>query len=356
MKLLELEKNKIIHTNPCKYKEYIVNQNNDIYGKTTCNEGLCIYNKIDLLNDFSKAGQDLFAIYGKDIKIKSKDDYEIDFGDLYDFLSIPTFNNNIEKTTKSLIKLFKKYGLLGDIEESNNDYPLEYITVKGIRKIVNQLLLIYIVNTIRNGLEYLNNKKSDEVLDIVDKAITLVEFITNGNLKINLMNANIKEIGQYVIKAKSSLANFINRYNSLFDKTVKRNIQVDENTGNIIYNLCSTDLLQIVWETLVSILTIENTNKNILICIECGKIEEKTGKNQKRCLECRIKNNDSKRQYEEKKSLVSKIIKYDINKINDKALKLEVQKINGYTSNKIKCSSIKKLREILNKLKTSQLH
>lgn len=344
-------KDEVIHTNSCKYREYKVDDKGKIYGEKYM-KGTNIYKRLDLLNDISRYGEKLFKLYKNNFLWENE--FEIEWGNPIEYLPIKDFEKNTEMTNKYLIELFSKYGILGNVkEEENVDYPCSYITTKDIRKLVNQLIVIYIVNTIKNGIVSLYNMQNDdEIPQVSENAIKLVELITNNEVKLNLINANIKEILQYIQKAKKTLVAFNNKYSVLFDKATYKYIQLDIKADEINYNICSEDLLQLAWETFVDISSVPNTNKNICVCKKCGQIEEKTGKNQKFCSSCREERNWNTETDENKKKLISEISNYyNINKNIDMELKTIIEKIMQYKSRERHDISVRKLQEILRQVK-----
>lgn len=354
MKKNLLEKDEIIHMNCCKYKEYDVNSDGSIYGKEyLLKEVKNIYKRLDVLNDISACGKKLFRLYKNNILWNGKDNYDIEWKNKVEYLQIEWDEKKDKKANEYIIELFEKYGILGDVKESNLDYPCSYITETDKIKLINQIIVIYIINTIRNGIQALYNMGNDEVPQMSEESTKLVKLITNDEVKIDLKNVRIETISTYIPKAIETLVKFTNKYAVLFNRATYKYLQLSSKTEEINYNIGSEDLLQLAFEVFIDISSTQNTNENIFICKQCGKVKEKDGKNQKLCSDCRYGRNKDKVTTKNKEKIISEISSYyHTHVILNMKLKARVKEIINYKSRDIHDITIRELKNILEQLRS----
>ncbi len=359
-KLLEdknIGKNKVIHTNCCICKNYERIENGDIIGKNpNTNIGNPMYDRIKLLNSISNYGKQLFNLYKKSITWNNKNDFDIEFGNFIGYWPIENFSNKRDRVDSILFKSFSEYGMIGDVIDSEDfkGIPVNVITEKEVRKIVNQLITIYIVNVIHTCISELENGLNDEISNNVLNLNSILNIISKNYEKKEFLDFNTKELSKYIDYIKEILLNVINEHNFLFSKSIYKYITYDIDNYELHYNTYSDNLLCLVWDTLISLVSVENTNQNIICCIDCGKYEERTGKNQKRCKKCQEEKDYSSQTDENKKAIIRKIKRYDISKIKDKSLKKEVEKVVNLNSRGIHDTGKSELNEILEKLKSQK--
>lgn len=304
------------------YKKYIILEDNAIGGVEYIKEEVQSYEYENLLKDIVNSyAEPIFKLFFKEKRHISCDEFDINNIDMTYIKEEMLQDKDI---LKIIVKLFKKYGMIVDTDNNSEHIGNDYVSVKELLYLVNQLVSLYILKIAVDGIEEI--KRYNDMMIISDlkyksKLNQVFDYIFY-NVKYDPKIYEKKEKEQYYKVCKNKIVEYINRQNILFEKANKKFIY-DEKNDEIKYKQQDYKLLPMLWSNYTESLTAHKykNHKNPSICPICHKPYYKTSNNQKRC----SKHSRDEICKQEKQEMYDKVLEiYDNNRLN-KNIKKEIE-------------------------------
>ena len=356
------------------YEKYVKTEDNCIAGINFKKIGNKSYKYEELLDIFVKNGKEIFEIYDK---IKNSVKYD----DLYflnhnmPYIKEEMLNKKPEKEEtandkeikedktilEKIIEIFNEYGCIVDEDISiNNDKDI-YFNKISILKLCNQLLIIYVLTTVWNGIigigdyhyyeyEYSNYHNYEKKLpqEFINSFSYVIKKIPL-NHHIYKKEITDKERNEFCKCCKSEIVEYINKKSQIFTQATKRNFIYNYEKDTISYEYRDLNLLELIWDTLTKSMCSEEKSKRYAICEICNERFVKTGNNQKRC----PKHNRDKICKQDKLEKHNELVEISSNmEIEDETLKKQVTNI--LDTKEIRKINKKELENVLEQIKSQK--
>lgn len=382
--------NCVIHSNLIIGTNYLKNIDNDYRNCIGIRSGIIKnyrYKAIELLNECSNFGKNLYDLYKNNFKLYKPEtieldsetieidgkSYEID-SEIIEFVSLmkkglPYIKDNKATELISIfIDWFNSYGfpITPKIVGIEENIILEFSDLLNLR---NQFLILYLFYSFYTDLNFVCYEYYTTYATSQKKEYSLTSSIRNINNLGSLIFDNFSKLEndfykQDYLKKQNYFENIrkrlllkINYYTNIFNIKIQRHLVYTEKECKEIY--ISDNLFDLAWNTFLDILKYNEKICNIKKCIDCGSSYISNGNNSKRCPKCSEKYNNSKESQNKKNEIIDYIIeiskKIKISNL-DKDLQNRINEIislnnkrksrDKYTYSKKEIHKVKQLLEI----------